>query len=40
MQKAQEWLVDLSDDVRWKILRGNAERVFNFQPAEPPVLAR
>ena len=40
MVKAQEWLAGLSDEVRWKILRGNAERVFNFQPAEPPVLAR
>ena len=39
MEKAQEWTVGLPDDVKWKILRGNAERVFDFTPAEPPVLA-
>jgi predicted TIM-barrel fold metal-dependent hydrolase len=26
----------LSDDVKYKILRGNAERIFRFKPAEPP----
>jgi hypothetical protein len=26
-------------DVQRKILRGNAERVFDFTPAEPPVVA-
>jgi predicted TIM-barrel fold metal-dependent hydrolase len=38
MQKAQEWLRGLSDDVRWKVLRGNAQRVFNFTPVEAPAL--
>ena len=26
----------LSDEVKWKILRGNAERLYRFTPAEPP----
>jgi predicted TIM-barrel fold metal-dependent hydrolase len=38
MDKAQEWCNDLPDDVRHKVLRGNAERLFQFTPAEPPVL--
>jgi len=38
MDKAREWCNDLSDDVRHKVLRGNAERLFQFTPAEPPVL--
>jgi predicted TIM-barrel fold metal-dependent hydrolase len=38
MDKAQEWCNDLSDDVRHKVFRGNAERLFQFTPAEPPVL--
>jgi len=36
MQKAQESLAGLPDDVRHKILRGNAERVFQFMPSLPP----
>jgi predicted TIM-barrel fold metal-dependent hydrolase len=28
--------VELSDEDKYKILRGNAERVFRFTPAEPP----
>jgi predicted TIM-barrel fold metal-dependent hydrolase len=39
MQKAQESLAGLPEDVRYKILRGNAERIFQFTPAEPPELA-
>jgi predicted TIM-barrel fold metal-dependent hydrolase len=35
MPKAQESLAGVADDVRRKILRGNAERVFSFTPAEP-----
>ena len=27
----------LSDEVKWKILRGNAERLYRFTPAEAPV---
>jgi hypothetical protein len=38
MDKAQEWCVDLPDDVRHKVLRQNAERLFDFTPAQPPVL--
>jgi predicted TIM-barrel fold metal-dependent hydrolase len=38
MDKAQEWCLDLPDDVRHKVLRGNAERLFDFTPVEPPVL--
>jgi predicted TIM-barrel fold metal-dependent hydrolase len=40
MERAQESLAGLSDEVRQKILRGNAERVFDFTPADPPVPAR
>jgi hypothetical protein len=35
MQKAQSSLAGLDDEVKWKVLRGNAERVFKFTPAEP-----
>jgi predicted TIM-barrel fold metal-dependent hydrolase len=30
----------LSPEVQYKLLRGNAERLYRFTPAEPPVLAR
>ncbi len=30
----------LSPEVQYKILRGNAERLYRFTAAEPPVLAR
>jgi predicted TIM-barrel fold metal-dependent hydrolase len=40
MDKAQEWCTELPDDVRHKVLRGNAERLFSFTPAEPPALVR
>jgi predicted TIM-barrel fold metal-dependent hydrolase len=30
----------LPPDIQYKILRGNAERLYRFTPAEPPVLAR
>ena len=30
----------LTPEVQYKILRGNAERLYRFTPAEPPVLAR
>jgi predicted TIM-barrel fold metal-dependent hydrolase len=29
---------DLTDEEKFKVLRGNAERVFRFTPAEPPTL--
>jgi predicted TIM-barrel fold metal-dependent hydrolase len=38
METAQAALAELPEHVRYKILRGNAERVFDFTPAEPPVL--
>jgi predicted TIM-barrel fold metal-dependent hydrolase len=30
----------LSPEVQYKLLRGNAERLYRFTPAEPPVLSR
>jgi predicted TIM-barrel fold metal-dependent hydrolase len=33
MEKAQACLSGRADEVRWKVLRGNAQRVFNFTPA-------
>jgi predicted TIM-barrel fold metal-dependent hydrolase len=30
----------LSPEVQYKILRGNAERLYRFTPAEPPVVTR
>jgi predicted TIM-barrel fold metal-dependent hydrolase len=39
MEKAQESLAHFGGEDRWKVLRGNAERVFRFAPAEPPVRA-
>lgn len=36
MKIASERLADLSPDVQYKILRGNAERLFQFTPAQPP----
>jgi predicted TIM-barrel fold metal-dependent hydrolase len=39
MKTAQESLQGLDDDVKHKVLRGNAERVFKFTPAEPTATA-
>jgi hypothetical protein len=39
MDKAREACLILADDVRYKVLRGNAERLFDFKPAELPVTA-
>lgn len=36
MEKADEAFAGFSSEDRWKVLRGNAERVFAFTPAEPP----
>ena len=33
---AQERLADVDPQVAYKVLRGNAERVFRFTPADPP----
>jgi predicted TIM-barrel fold metal-dependent hydrolase len=38
MDTAQAALSGLSERVRHKILRGNAMRVFDFEPAQPPAL--
>ena len=38
MPKAKESLAGVDDEVTWKILRGTAERVFSFTPAEPPLV--
>ncbi|HJQ45697.1 MAG TPA: amidohydrolase family protein [Amycolatopsis sp.] len=32
--------ISLTNEEKYKILRGNAERVFRFDPAQPPVLER
>ncbi|TDB87461.1 amidohydrolase [Actinomadura sp. KC216] len=36
---AQERLADVDPHVAYKVLRGNAERVFRFTPADPPATA-
>lgn len=36
---ARNTMKDLPEDVQYKLLRGNAERLYRFTPAEPPVLA-
>jgi predicted TIM-barrel fold metal-dependent hydrolase len=35
---AHERLAGLDPDVQYKILRGNAERLYHFTPAPPPVM--
>jgi len=35
---ARKWLSHLPEDVQYKIAVGNAARVYNFTPAEPPAL--
>ena len=37
VQRIDECLATISDEARSKILRSNAERVFNFVAAEPPI---
>jgi predicted TIM-barrel fold metal-dependent hydrolase len=36
---ARNVIKDLPENVQYKLLRGNAERLYRFTPAEPPVLA-
>jgi predicted TIM-barrel fold metal-dependent hydrolase len=36
---ARNTMKDLPEAVQYKLLRGNAERLYRFTPAEPPVLA-
>jgi predicted TIM-barrel fold metal-dependent hydrolase len=40
IQVVQDQINHLTPEVQYKILRGNAERLFRFTAAEPPVLAR
>lgn len=37
---ARDTMKDLPEHVQYKLLRGNAERLYRFTPAEPPVLAK
>ena len=39
LPNAQRQLAGYSNEVRRLVMRGNAERVFDFAPADPPVLA-
>ena len=34
---ARRQIADLEPEVQYKMLRGNAERLYRFTPAEPPV---
>jgi predicted TIM-barrel fold metal-dependent hydrolase len=36
---ARDVIKGLPENVQYKLLRGNAERLYRFTPAEPPVLA-
>ncbi|KBZ60656.1 hypothetical protein K875_03603 [Mycobacterium [tuberculosis] TKK-01-0051] len=36
---ARDTMKDLPENVQYKLLRGNAEKLYRFTPAEPPVLA-
>jgi predicted TIM-barrel fold metal-dependent hydrolase len=37
---ARDTMKDLPENVQYKLLRGNAERLYRFTPAVPPVLVR
>jgi predicted TIM-barrel fold metal-dependent hydrolase len=37
---ARDTMKDLPENVQYKLLRGNAERLYRFTPAEPPILAK
>jgi predicted TIM-barrel fold metal-dependent hydrolase len=39
IEVARNTMKDLPENVQYKLLRGNAERLYRFTPAEPPVLA-
>lgn len=39
IEVARDTMKDLPEEVQYKLLRGNAERLYRFTPAEPPVLA-
>lgn len=38
IQTAREQVAHLSPEVQYKLLRGNAERLYRFTPAQPPAL--
>jgi predicted TIM-barrel fold metal-dependent hydrolase len=40
IETVQKLITHLSPEVQYKILRGNAERLYRFTPAQPPVLAQ
>lgn len=40
VQHALHQMRDLTDRQKYKILRSNAERIYNFTPAEPPVRSK
>lgn len=40
IEVARKQLASLSEDDQYKVMQGNARRVFNFEPATPPNLAR
>lgn len=39
LDQVSEALMTLDDEGRWKVLQGNAERVFKFTPIEAPTIA-
>jgi predicted TIM-barrel fold metal-dependent hydrolase len=39
IQSVRHQIAHLPAETQYKLLRGNAERVYRFTPAEPPVLA-
>ena len=39
IETARKQMKHLSEETQYKLLRGNAERLFRFEPAEPPVPA-
>ncbi len=40
LEVAKKHIAHLPEATQYKILRGNAERLYRFTPAEPPVLAK
>ncbi len=40
IQTARAQVAHLAPEVQYKVLRGNAERLYRFTPAEPPALVR
>ena len=38
IESVRKQIAHLPEDTQYKLLRGNAERLYRFTPAEPPVL--